>query len=163
MCLVQTSPDVSCTVSQATHVTEKRFIEKILIHARSLNYLVRHLKKPPIHRLRYPRLDKDSFRIQTYSDAAYSKIHMDTSQIGYVIFLADKYNSCKPLYWYSYKSKRVLRSVLSSETVAFGDAFDMTFSIKRDMEKMINKQIPLIMLKGNLSLFELITKSNYNY
>ena len=43
--------------------------------------------------------------------------------------------------------------------MAFTDAFDMTFAIKKDMKLMINQPLPIVMLTDSLSLFDVITKS----
>ena len=72
------------------------------------------------------------------------------------MFLADKNDKCQPLYWSSHKSKRVSRSDLGSETMAFADAFDMKFAIKKDM---INQPLPIVMRTESLSLFGVTTKS----
>ena len=159
MWLLQTRPDIACAVAQSTQVTQTRFTSDSTTHKKLLNSVVRHIGKTSAQRLLYPKLDKESIRLQTYSDAAYSNNYDGTSQLGYIVFLADKTNKCQPLYWSSYKSKRVSRSVLGSETMAFADAFDMTFAIKKDMELMMNTPIPIVMLTDSLSLFDVITKS----
>lgn len=71
----------------------------------------------------------------------------------------DKYNICQPQYWASYKSKRIRRSALGSETVAFSDAFDIAYSIKFDLESMAKLKIPLTMITDSLSLFDFKTKA----
>ena len=159
MWLIQTRPDIACAVAQSTQVTETRFNVDPHTHRKLLNSVVRHLHKTSEQRLMYPKLDKESLRLQTYSDASYSNNYDGTSQLGYIIFLADKDDNCHPLYWSSHKSKRVSRSVLGSETMAFADAFDMTYAIKRDIELMTNQPIPISMLTDSLSLFDVITKS----
>lgn len=73
--------------------------------------------------------------------------------------LMDKDNKCKPLYWTSYKAKRVTRSVLGSEVMAFADAFDMAYTIKYNLQAMMRKGIPLTMLTDSLSLFHELTKA----
>lgn len=43
--------------------------------------------------------------------------------------------------------------------MTYPNAIDMTFSIKWDMELMLNKHTPVIMLTDSLSLFHVIPKS----
>ena len=159
MWLLQTRPDIACTVARSTQVTEKRLNLDPSTHRKLLNPVVSHIRKTSEQRLLYPKFVKDSLRLRTYSYAAYTNNYDGTSQLGYIVFLAEKENKCHPLYWSSYKSKRVSRSVLRSETMAFADTFDMKFAIKKDMELMVNKLIPIVMLTDRLSLFDVITKS----
>ena len=83
-----------------------------------------------------------------------------SSQLGYFIFLSDKSKYCQPIFWSSYKSKRVTRSVLGSEVMAFADAFDMAYTIKYDLQIMLNKIIPISMLTDSKSLFDVLTSSS---
>ena len=126
---------------------------------KALNYLVRKLKAQNEFSLKYPKLDKESLRIQVYSDDSYGTNSDGTSQLGYIIFLADKFESCQPIFWTSYKSRRVSRSVLCSETMAFADAFDMAFAIRYDLSRMMNSHVPITALTDSLSLFDVITKA----
>ena len=70
-----------------------------------------------------------------------------------------KHNKCQPLYWTSYKAERVTRSVLGSEVMAFADEFDMKYTIKYDIQSILNKVILLRMLTDSLSLFDVLTKA----
>lgn len=60
----------------------------------------------------------------------------------------------------SYKSKRVLRSVLGGETLAFSDAFDAAYSIRHDLQRILRREIPLAMLTDSMSLFKVIINSS---
>ena len=106
---------------------------------------MKRLEKAPKLPLRFPYLDKGSLKLQVYSDSSYANNPDETAQIGYIIFLADKYKNCQPIYWCSKKAKRVNRSVLGSETMAFAGAFDMAYLIKRDLEIISMLQIPIVM------------------
>ena len=159
MWLLRTRPDIACAVAQSTQVTETRFNLDPSTHRKLLNFVVRHIRKTSEQRLLYPKLDKDSLRLQTYSDAAYSNKYDGTSQLGYIVFWADKENRCQALYRSSHKSKIVSRSVLGSETMAFAGTFDKTLAIKNDMELMVSKPIPIVMLTNRCFLFDLIPKS----
>eukprot|EP00171_Calliarthron_tuberculosum_P004827 IDg4827t1 len=61
----------------------------------------------------------------------------------------------------SRKSRRVVRSIMAAETYAFTNAFDQTFVLKHDMEKMLHKTIPLKMFTDSKQLFDVITKASY--
>jgi hypothetical protein len=61
--------------------------------------------------------------------------------------------------WTSIKAKRVTRSVLGAETMALADAFDAAYSLKLDMQGMLQKELPITLYTDSLSLFDVITKS----
>jgi hypothetical protein len=63
------------------------------------------------------------------------------------MFLADKHDNCQPMVWASYKAKRVTRSVLGAETMALSDVFDVAYSLKEDMQDMLQKEVPIALHK----------------
>lgn len=155
-----TRPDVSCAVAKAAQITAKQFEENKAAHVKTINSLVSYIHRTADFELQYPKLDKLSLRIQAYTDAAFGNNADFSSQLGYMIFLADKFNTCQPLMWSSHKSKRATRSVLGSEVMAFADGFDVAYSLKYDLEHMMQQKIPLVMLTDSLSLFDVITKAS---
>ena len=97
MWLLQTRPDMGCAVAQSTQVKETSFNLDPTTHRKLLNSVVRHIRRTSEQRLLYTKLDKESLRLQTYSESSYSINHDGTSQLGYVIFLADNDDKCHPL------------------------------------------------------------------
>ena len=152
-------PDIACAVAKAAQITESQFQEDANSHITSINAIVKHIHSNPDIILRFPRLDLGSLRIQEYTDAAFGNNFNSSSQLGYIMFLADCRNRCQPISWSSYKSKRVTRSVLRSEVMSFAEGFDVAYSLKHDLENILLKQIPLVMLTDSLSLFDVTTKS----
>ena len=155
----QSRPDVTCAVAQAAQVTEDLFNLDPKKHCKGLNPVVGHILTTTDQALKFPKLDHSRLRLQVYSDASYGNNLDGSSQLGYVIFLADDKDKSQPLFWSSHKSKRVSRSVFGSETMAFADAFDMAFAMKNDFCKMTSLDIPIVMLTDSLSLFDVITKA----
>ena len=129
----QSRPDIACAVAQAAQVTEDLFNLDPKKYCKGLNSVVSHILTTTDLELKFPNLDHSSLRIQVYSDGSYGNNLDGSSQLGYIIFLADDTDKCQPLFWSSHKSKRVSRSVPGSETMAFADAFDMTFAMKNDI------------------------------
>lgn len=43
--------------------------------------------------------------------------------------------------------------------MAFADAFTMAYAIKHDIQKLVFKELPIIMFTDSLSLFGVITKA----
>jgi hypothetical protein len=101
-----------------------------------------------------------TFRLQVYSDALYANNPDGSSQLGYIIFLADENGNFQPLFWCSHKSRRVTRSVLESETMALADAFDMAYALKHDIQTIIKQRVPIVIITDSLSLFDVIIKSS---
>jgi hypothetical protein len=158
--ITQTRPDVSCAVALAAQVTEGRYHGDPLVYINQLNRVIKHLKKVPDLPLRFPILDLSTLRLQVYSDASYANNADGSSQLGYIIFLADGNGACQPMFWSSHKSRRVTRSVLGSETMALADAFDMAHALKHDMEMIIKQKVPIVILTDSLSLFDVITRAS---
>lgn len=81
-----------------------------------------------------------------------------TSQIGYVIVLADSKNNANIIHWSSIKCKRVTRSVLASELYAMALGFDISAAIKATLSKILQRSIPLIICTDSKSLFDCLVK-----
>lgn len=81
-----------------------------------------------------------------------------TSQIGYVIILADCQNNANTIHWSSVRCKRVTCSVLASELYAMALGFDISIAIKTTLCKILQKQIPLIVCTDSKSLFDCLVK-----
>jgi hypothetical protein len=151
-------PDVCCAVNQSAQVTQTRFDKEPATHISKLNKIIRHLRSVDLP-LKFGHLDKESLQLTVYSDASFANNDDLSSQLGYVIFLSDKDGCCSPLHYSSHKSKRVTRSVLGGEVMAFADAFDMSIIIRHDLANILNRKLPISILTDSLSLFDVISKS----
>ena len=98
--------------------------------------------------------------ITAYSDAALGNLPGGSSQGGFIIFLHGENGNVIPMSWRSRKIKRVVRSTLSAETMAFIEAAKQSFFIRAiisELHGFDNKMILSInMLKVNKSLFDSI-------
>jgi hypothetical protein len=126
--------------------------------------------------LSYPSIDITKAGLYVYVDASFANNKDLSSQIGYLIVLANEepHNAAFKMrgsivHWSSTKCKRVTRSVLASEIYAMTAGFDMGYSMMstiNDIVRTLNKQhaelkipaIPLILLTDSYSLYETITK-----
>ena len=72
----------------------------------------------------------------------------------------DKNNAAIPISFKSYKSKRVTRSVLSAEVIAFADLFDQAFALRSQLEHAMNRSVPLHLMTDSKSLFDIISKGS---
>jgi Reverse transcriptase (RNA-dependent DNA polymerase) len=158
MWLVNTRSDISCATSMASRTTRDLFAMKPTENIKELNRIVRHDKTITLPLL-YPRLDLDKLKLVAYTDSFFSNNDDLSSQLGYIIFLSDSTGACQPLYYSSHKSKRVTRSVLGGEVMAFADGVDMAVMLKHDIERMLDRTIPIQVFADSLSLFDVITRS----
>ena len=49
--------------------------------------------------IKIPQLDKNSPRLQLFTDASFNNLPNGGSQAGQIIFLSDSRNTCSPVYW----------------------------------------------------------------
>ena len=66
----------------------------------------------------------------------------------------------QPNVYKSFKSKRVTRSVLGAETLAFAEAFDCVYVLKVDLENSLGQKTHMRMLMDSSSLFDVFTKNS---
>jgi hypothetical protein len=95
------------------------YAKEPLTYIKGLDAVVKHLRKTASFTLKDPKLDINSLTLKVYTDASYANNFYGSSQLGYIIFLADPSGKCQPIVWSSHKSRCVTRSVLGSETMAF--------------------------------------------
>lgn len=86
---------------------------------------------------------------------------MDLSTLfRYIILLCDDSEKANVLHYSSYKSKRIVRSVLGGEVHAFADAYDATFTIRNDLKRLLKRDSKLTVLTDSMSLFKVVINSS---
>jgi hypothetical protein len=108
--------------------------------------------------LKYVKLDEDSLRLIVFTDASYANNNDKSSQIGFVIVLADKNDNANIIHWSSIKCKRVTRSVLASELYAMAHGFDTGIVLKTTLEKILDKPLPIIVCTDSKSLYDCLVR-----
>jgi len=108
--------------------------------------------------LRFVKLKKESLQLLVFTDASFANNKDYSSQIGYVLVLADRHNNANILHWSSIKCKRVTRSVLASELYGMAHGFDMGVAVKTTIANMLQIDLPLIVCTDSKSLFDCLTK-----
>jgi hypothetical protein len=103
-------------------------------------------------------LDKESLKLVVFTDASFANNKDFTSQIGYIITLADKDNNANIIHWSSTKCKRVTRSILASELYGMASGFDMAVAVKTTFEGILDMKIPLVICTDSKSLYECMIK-----
>jgi hypothetical protein len=86
-----------------------------------------------------------------------------SSQIGYIIVLADDNNNCNIIHWLSVKCKRVTRSVIASELYAMSHGFDTTCALKDTLDKITQHQTLIVICIDSFLLYECLVKLGTTY
>ncbi len=155
--LANTRPDLLFEISQLAQITLERFKESARAHWKRLNLAIRYAHVN-VTSLKFPKLDMESLRIVGYSDAAFANNYDLKSQLGRIILLMDDSDTAIPIVYKSYKSRRVARSVLSAEVIAFADVFDHALALKSQLEQATRRPVPMHLLTDSKSLFDIISK-----
>ena len=108
--------------------------------------------------LRFVKLEKESLRLLVFTDASFANNKDLSSQIGYVLVLADDAGRANILHWSSTKCKRVTRSVLASELYGMVHGFDMGASVKATVDRALGIELPLVVCTDSKSLYECLVK-----
>ena len=157
--LSHTRPDCSFEISRLAQVTEHSFINSPSTYVSLLNKATRYATRHDVSII-FPQLDQPSLKIIGYSDASFSN-NMDlSSQLGFIIFLQDNTNAIIPQVFKSYKAKRLCRSAMAAEVIAFSDLFDSAYTLKRELSILLNRTISLELFTDSKSLFDAISKGS---
>ncbi|KHJ31158.1 hypothetical protein EV44_g3317 [Erysiphe necator] len=108
--------------------------------------------------LKFVMLKQDSLRLVVFTDSSFANNPDYSSQIGFVIVLADTDGNCNIIQWSSIKCKRITRSVLASELYAMINGFDAACVLKHTIDTMNGKPIPLSLCVDSFSLYECLVK-----
>lgn len=127
----------------------------------SINEVVTHLHKTPRMNLSYTKIDLKSLFILTYTDSSFQNNHDYSSQLGFMISLADKLKNCCIIHYSSYRSKRVARSSMAAASLAFADGFENAFIIQHNLQMIMGQPLPLLTLTDSKPLLDVLTKKKY--
>lgn len=93
-----------------------------------------------------------------FTDASFANNQDLSSQIGYVIVLADTTNKANIIHCSSIKCKRVTRSILASELYAMAHGFEVGAVIKSTVEKILDIVLPMVVCTDSKSLYDCLVK-----
>src|SRR6266480_3650336 len=126
--------------------------------AKHLNKRLQWQIDNPTRGLRFAPLDPDSLQLIIFTDASFANNKDLSSQIGFIIALADRNNQANIPHWSSIKCKRITRSVLAAELYAMAHSFDKGMVIKTTIEKILSRSIPLTVCTDSKSLYDCLVK-----
>jgi hypothetical protein len=104
------------------------------------------------------KLVKESLRLIVFTDASFANNRDLSSQIGYVLVLADGTGYANIIHWFSTKCKRVTRSVLASELYGMAYGFNMGASVKSIINRVLEMELSLVVYMDSKSLYECLVK-----
>ena len=149
-----TRPDMSFDFSSLSRLKTKDLSST---HIRDLNQDVRELQKTELG-IVFPKLDIESVCIRGYSDAGFANTDDLKSQLSIMIFLIDKHCNASLIHYASWKSRRIVRSVLAAELFAFVSCNDFCQILAHDMHLITGKRFPVHLITDSKSIFDTITK-----
>jgi hypothetical protein len=98
-------------------------------------------------------------KLIVFTDSLFANNADYSSQIGYVITLADDEDNANILHWSSTKCKRVTRSTLASELYGMVNGFNIGAAIKKTIENITKiDNLPLLLCTDSKSLYECLVK-----
>jgi hypothetical protein len=111
--------------------------------------------------LKYVKLNQSSLRLMIFTDSSFVNDRDLSSQIDYVICLADD-SHANILHWSSIKCKKVTRSVLAAELFVMIHDFDVDSVLKSILIKMLDKKtfISLILITDSKFLYDCLIRLN---
>jgi len=157
--LANTRPDCLFDISQAAQVTEDRFNNCSKDCIKQLNRAVKFALDKRLS-LKIPNLDSDALRVIGFSDASFANNADLSSQLGHICFIRDDSGAVLPISFKSYKAKRVKRSVMAGEVIAFSDLFDVAVTLSEELSKVLGKKVPVNLFTDRKCLLDVISKGS---
>lgn len=146
-------PEAAYDLSVAAQVTEPT--EK---DVHTLNKRIQWQIENAARGLWFVKLDKDSLQLMVFTDASFANNKDLSSQVGFVLVLADAKGRANIIHWSSTKCKRVTRSVLASELYGMAHGFDMGASVKSTVDLILQINLPLVLCTDSKSLYQCLVK-----
>ena len=94
--------------------------------------VIKYTQKFP-YCVKFPKLDKESLQIIGFFGCIFDVNKDYSSQISYMCFSCDEEGSAVPLYFKLYKARRITRSVMGAEIIAFSDLFDTALTMSEEL------------------------------
>jgi len=157
--LAHTRADCMFEISQLAQVTIERFEGERTASIRRLNKAIRYAVDNPLE-LRIPKLDMATLKVVGFADASFANNHDLSTQLGHIVFLCDAKGNAAPIAFRSYKSRRVVRSAMAGEVIAFSDMFDIAVTLAEEIRTIYKRHIPLHLLTDSKALFDIISKGS---
>ena len=103
--------------------------------------------------LKFVKLEAKTLQLLVFMDASFTNNKDLSSQIGYVIVLANATKKANIVYWSLIKCKRVTRSVLASKLYRIAYGFNIAVAIKSIVDKVLQINLLLVLYTNSKSLY----------
>ena len=160
MWLSHTRPNCMFEILKLTQITRDYFTEERETIIKNTNRAIKYSTDQAV-RIRLPNLQKNTINVVGCSDASFASNLDHTSQLGYILFLADASSNFVPIIYKSYKARCVTTSVPAAELIAFSNLFDASYTLTKELEKLLGRRkVAVQLLTNSKSLFDIISKGS---
>ena len=125
--------DCMFEASQLAQVVAERFKEGKQRVIKMMNKAVDNALRSSAP-ISFKKLHASSLQIIGHSNASFASNADLASQLGQVAFIEDKRSSAAPIIFKSRKSKRVARSAMAAEAIAFSNMFDAALALRQEAQ-----------------------------
>ena len=125
--------------------------------AKSLNSAITYAQNTSLG-IKFPKLNIETTNIRGYSDAGFANNDDLKSQLGMVILLVDENHNACILHYASWKSRRLVRSILAAEFYAFVSWNGYCQIIAHDLFRIVGKRFPVHLMTDSKSIFDTVIK-----
>ena len=99
-------------------------------------------------------MDTKTLKLLVFIDTSFANNKDLSSQIGYIIVLANITKKANIVHWSLIKCKRVTRSILASKLYKMAHGFNIAAAIKSTVDKVLQINLPLILYTNSKSLYD---------
>ncbi len=99
-----------------------------------------------------------SLTLREYSEAGFANNPELKSQLGIVVVLVDKFENAALIHYASWKTRRVVRSVLAAELFASVASHDFREIMSHDLNLISGNKFPIHLMTDSKYIFDTITK-----
>ena len=117
-----------------------------------------HALKTTVWGIIFPKLDHSSMAIRGYADAGFTRNNDLSSQLSMVVALIDKYRNASLIHYATWKSRRIVRSILEAELYALSACHDYCQILAHDLQLITCNRYPLHLMTDSKSIFDTITR-----
>lgn len=142
-------PEISFVVSDVSSRVQAANISDVKLVNKTIKFLKSHKSY-----MKIPKLNLNSLEIKVFTDASFNNLIDGKSQGGHLAILVDSFGQSSIITWNSNRIRRVVRSTLAAETLAFTDGADSAICLSKMLQEFLPQTIPIVCYTDSRSLFE---------